>query len=173
MSKTLLIVESGAKAKTIQKYLGAEFIVKASVGHIADLPKNGGLDRTTWEETYELTRADVVPGLKRAASADVSRILLASDPDREGEAIAWHLARELKSVSRGKTVQRVVYHEITAAAIRAAIAAAKEIAMPVVDAQRTRRVLDRVVGYDISSLVRRVNAKSAGRLQKPTLDALF
>ena len=172
MSKTLLIVESGAKAKTIQKYLGPEFIVKASVGHIVDLPKSGGLDRTTWEEHYELVRADVVPGLRRAAAADVTRILLASDPDREGEAIAWHLARELKSVSKGKRVQRVVYHEITAAAIRAAIASATEIAMPIVDAQRTRRVLDRVVGYDISSLVRRVNARSAGRVQTPTLHAL-
>ena len=127
--KKLLIVESPAKAKTIEKYLGGEYVVKSSVGHVRDLPKKGlsirivpveGMkDRWTFTPTYEVSadKKKVVDELRKAAKA-ADEILLAPDPDREGEAIAWHLGEVLKDVTKGKPVRRVTYNEITRRAVQ-------------------------------------------------------
>jgi len=176
MAKSLVIVESPAKAKTINKYLGSEYVVEASIGHIMDLPKNDigvELERRTFEPTLVVSpgKEKVVERLKKlAAKADF--VYLAPDPDREGEAIAAHLAMQLLPVMKDKSkLRRVTFNEITQKAVKAAFAHSRDIDENLVDAQQTRRVLDRLVGYQISPLlwekVRR--GLSAGRVQTVAL----
>ena len=172
MSKSLVIVESPAKAKTIEKYLGKGFEVLASVGHIMDLPKNDigvELEKRTFEPTLIVSpgKEKVVAQLKKAA-AKADEIYLAPDPDREGEAIAYHLALQLgTSAKEKKKIRRVTFNEITKKAVQEAFNHARDVDQNLVDAQQTRRVLDRLVGYQISPLlwdkVRR--GLSAGRVQ--------
>src|ERR1700761_595971 len=176
MSKSLVIVESPAKAKTIEKYLGKGFEVLASVGHIMDLPKNEigvELEKRTFEPTLIVSpgKEKVVGQLKKAA-AKADEIFLAPDPDREGEAIAYHLALQLgTSAKEKKKIRRVTFNEITKKAVQDAFAHARDLDQNLVDAQQTRRVLDRLVGYQISPLlwdkVRR--GLSAGRVQTVAL----
>lgn len=176
MSNRLVIVESPAKAKTINKYLGRGYTVKASMGHVRDLPKSKlGVDvEKGFEVAYEVlpARKKVMDELKKAAK-DADEIFLAADPDREGEAICWHLAQELGG-KRGKTkmkFKRVVFHEITKGAIQKAFEHPEDLNIPKVDAQQARRVLDRLVGYKVSPIlwdkVRR--GLSAGRVQSVAL----
>ena len=172
MGKSLVIVESPAKAKTIEKYLGKGFEVLASVGHIMDLPKNDigvELEHRTFEPTLIVSpgKEKVVAQLKKAA-AKADEIFLAPDPDREGEAIAYHLAIQLgTSAKEKKKIRRVTFNEITKKAVQDAFQHARDVDQNLVDAQQTRRVLDRLVGYQISPLlwdkVRR--GLSAGRVQ--------
>ena len=173
MAKNLVVVESPAKAKTINKYLGPDFVVKASMGHVRDLPKKSlgvKVDRG-FEADYEVlpTRRKVLDELK-AAAAKASTVYLAADPDREGEAICWHLAEELGVRSR-KKVRRVVFNEITRRAIEEAFRNPGELDQKKVDAQQARRILDRLVGYKVSPIlwdkVRR--GLSAGRVQSVAL----
>jgi DNA topoisomerase-1 len=175
MSKSLVIVESPAKAKTIGKYLGKDFTVEASVGHIMDLPKNKiGVDLTDGTFEPELIvipgKEKVVDRLKKLASKSDS-VYLAPDPDREGEAIAAHLANVLKNSVKKNAIHRVTFNEITPKAVKAAFEHARSVDQHLVDAQQTRRVLDRIVGYQISPLlwdkVRR--GLSAGRVQTVAL----
>jgi DNA topoisomerase-1 len=172
MSKSLVIVESPAKAKTIEKYLGKGFEVRASVGHIMDLPKNDigvELKKRTFEPELVVSpgKEKVVEQLKKLA-AKSDEIYLAPDPDREGEAIAYHLALQLgTSAKERKKIRRVTFNEITKKAVQEAFQHSRDIDQNLVDAQQTRRVLDRLVGYQISPLlwdkVRR--GLSAGRVQ--------
>ena len=187
MSKKLLIVESPAKAKTIGKYLGGEFVVKSSVGHIRDLPKENGAIKVVekgpgkWEftPTYVVSegKTKVVAELKAATKA-ADEIYLASDPDREGEAIAWHLHEVLAPIAGSKPFHRVTYNEITKSAVLKAVAEPREINMPLVDAQQARRILDRLVGYRVSPLLwKNINCAnnrtlSAGRVQSVALRLL-
>jgi DNA topoisomerase-1 len=172
MAKALVVVESPAKAKTINKYLGRDYKVIASMGHIRDLPKSKlGVDvENDFAEEYEsiATRKKVIKELKDAAK-DASDIYVATDPDREGEAIGWHLAQELGG--RKRKIHRLTFNEITKKAIQAAIKQPGVIDEKMVDAQRARRVLDRLVGYKLSPLlwdkVRR--GLSAGRVQSVAL----
>jgi len=171
MRKTLVVVESPAKAKTIKKYLGAAFEVVASKGHIKDLPKKLGIDiEKGFQETYEVVpgKEKVLLDLKQAAKG-VEEVLLATDPDREGEAIAWHIADELKSPKR--TTKRVEFHEITKKGVEYGVAHPRELDKHLYDAQRARRVLDRIVGYDVSALVwaKLAFGLSAGRVQSVAL----
>ena len=182
MSKSLVIVESPAKAKTINKYLGKDFTVEASLGHVKDLPKKTlGVDlNKNFETDYEIIpgKEKVVAKLKKMAQS-AAAIYLAPDPDREGEAIAAHLAQELAGDGSGKRrkkadgipVHRVTFNEITQRAVKEAFEHPREIDQNLVDAQQTRRVLDRIVGYQISPLlwdkVRR--GLSAGRVQTVAL----
>ena len=174
MAKHLVIVESPAKAKTINKILGSDYLVKASMGHVRDLPeKEIGVDvEKNFKPKYVAikTREKVVKELKEAA-ANAETIILAPDPDREGEAIAWHLMAALKASAQGDNFQRVTYNEITAPAIREAFAHPRKIDQNKVDAQQARRVLDRIVGYKVSPLLwRRIRgASSAGRVQSVAL----
>lgn len=167
MSKNLVIVESPAKAKTIQKYLGKDFEVKSSFGHIRDLPKKGmGIDLATFSPDYEVSadKKKLVTELKAAVKkADV--VWLASDEDREGEAIAWHLAEELKLKPENR--KRIVFHEITKNAILKAIENPRDIDQNLVNAQQARRVLDRIVGFEMSPVLwKKVKpGLSAGRVQ--------
>src|SRR5580698_5964163 len=172
MAKSLVIVESPAKAKTIGKYLGNDYQVEASVGHIMDLPKNDiGVEiaNRTFEPTLIVSpgKEKIVDRLKKLASK-VDSVYLAPDPDREGEAIAAHLEMQLRPMLRPKaTLQRVTFNEITKKAVQAAFGHARDVDSNLVDAQQTRRVLDRLVGYQVSPLlwdkVRR--GLSAGRVQ--------
>src|ERR1700733_550512 len=173
MAKSLVIVESPAKAKTIGKYLGSDYEVGASIGHIMDLPKNEigvELKNRTFEPTRIVSpgKEKVVDRLKKLASkADM--VYLAPDPDREGEAIAAHLSMQLLPMVKDKSkVRRVTFNEITQKAVKAAFAHARDVDENLVDAQQTRRVLDRLVGYQVSPLlwdkVRR--GLSAGRVQE-------
>ena len=171
MSKNLVIVESPAKAKTIGKYLGKDFTVKSSFGHIRDLPKKGlNIDVPNgFEPTYEISpdKKKVVAELRAAAKG--AEVWLASDEDREGEAIAWHLATALK-LDPTKT-KRIVFHEITKSAIENAVANPRTVDLHLVDAQQARRVLDRLVGYELSPVLwKKVRAGlSAGRVQSVTV----
>ncbi|CAN5510427.1 hypothetical protein BH10ACI4_BH10ACI4_26230 [soil metagenome] len=176
MAKSLVIVESPAKAKTINKYLGSDYVVEASLGHIMDLPKNDiGVEilRRTFEPTLIVSpgKEKIVDRLKKLASkADF--VYLAPDPDREGEAIAAHLEMQLRPMLKAKaTLQRVTFNEITKKAVQAAFGQARAVNSNLVYAQQTRRVLDRLVGYQISPLlwdkVRR--GLSAGRVQTVAL----
>jgi DNA topoisomerase-1 len=171
MSKPLVIVESPAKAKTISKFLGDEFVVRASVGHIADLPSKGlSVDvENGFKPNYELTErgATIVRDLK-AELKNASVLYLATDEDREGEAIAAHLFEYLKPKVETK---RMVFHEITKAAIDEAIAHPRSIDMKLVDAAEARRILDRLFGYEVSPILwRKVNrGLSAGRVQSPAI----
>src|SRR5262245_47740411 len=172
MAKALVVVESPAKAKTINKYLGREYKVVASMGHIRDLPKSKlGVDvENDFEEHYEslASRKKVIKELKDAAK-DASDIYVATDPDREGEAIGWHLIQELKG--RKRKFHRLTFNEITKKAVQDALNHPRTIDEKMVAAQRARRVLDRLVGYKISPLlwdkVRR--GLSAGRVQSVAL----
>jgi DNA topoisomerase I len=175
-SRALVIVESPAKAKTIEKYLGKGFDVRASVGHIMDLPKNDigvELKKRTFEPELIVTpgKEKVVDQLKKLA-AKADEVYLAPDPDREGEAIAYHLALQLgTNAKERKKIRRVTFNEITKKAVQEAFNHARDIDQNLVDAQQTRRVLDRLVGYQISPLlwdkVRR--GLSAGRVQTVAL----
>ena len=201
MSKSLVIVESPAKAKTISKYLGSEYIVQSSVGHIRDLPKKGtgitkrssipknispeekarlkavndrnrlirrmGIDPDNgWKADWQIIpeKEKVLKSLKKAAK-NVDNIYLATDLDREGEAIAWHLYENLNLTN--KDYDRIVFHEITKNAILAALDSPREINYNLVNAQQARRVLDRLVGYELSPVLwRKVKTGlSAGRVQ--------
>ncbi|MGD0787396.1 MAG: type I DNA topoisomerase [Terracidiphilus sp.] len=172
MSKSLVIVESPAKAKTIEKYLGKGFDVRASVGHIMDLPKNDiGVELKKRTFVPELIvspgKEKIVEQLKKLG-AQADAIYLAPDPDREGEAIAYHLALQLgKTAKERKKIRRVTFNEITKKAVQEAFEHPRDVDQNLVDAQQTRRVLDRLVGYQISPLlwekVRR--GLSAGRVQ--------
>lgn len=168
MAKNLVIVESPAKAKTIEKYLGKDFVVASSFGHIADLPsKELGIDVTgTFKPKYQVSsdKKAVVKKLKDLAKkAEV--VWLASDEDREGEAIAWHLSETLK-LDKDRT-KRIVFHEITKSAIEKAVKHPRDIDYNLVDAQQARRVLDRIVGYELSPVLWRKikTGLSAGRVQ--------
>ena len=173
MAKALVVVESPAKAKTINKYLGRNYKVVASMGHVRDLPKSKlGVDvEDGFEPSYEViaSRKKVLKELKDAAK-DASEIFVATDPDREGEAIGWHLAEELGSGNR-KKIRRLMFNEITKKGVLAALEHPTQINKQMVDAQQARRVLDRLVGYKISPLlwdkVRR--GLSAGRVQSVAL----
>jgi len=168
MSKNLVIVESPAKAKTIEKYLGKDYSVKSSFGHIRDLPKKGmNIDiEHNFAPSYEINsdKKKVVAELRKAAK-EADDILLASDPDREGEAIAWHLTQALKLDP--KKTKRVVFHEITKTAIEEAIKKPGHIDLELVDAYQARRVLDRLVGYELSPVLWKKirTGLSAGRVQ--------
>ncbi|MBV9497147.1 MAG: type I DNA topoisomerase [Acidobacteria bacterium] len=171
MAKNLVIVESPAKAKTINKFIGKDYLVKASVGHVRDLPKSElGVDEDTFEPHYEVLegKEKVVSELK-AAAKKADTIFIASDPDREGEAIGWHVMNLIGAES--KKVRRILFHEITKNAVRKAIDQPTDIDMNKVNAQQARRVLDRLVGYKLSPLlwdkVRR--GLSAGRVQSVAL----
>ncbi len=176
MGKKLVVVESPAKAKTINKILGKDYVVKSSMGHVRDLPvKSLGVDvKEGFKPSYVLvkTRKKVVDELK-AAAKDCDSIYLAPDPDREGEAIAWHLKEILSKLKDNaeKPFYRVQYNEITPRAVRAAFENPGKLEMPRVDAQQARRVLDRIVGYMVSPhLWRRVQrGLSAGRVQSVAL----
>ena len=186
--KKLLIVESPAKAKTIGKYLGDEFTVKSSVGHIRDLPKKGGLaikitqvkdasNSWTFSPSYVISpdKRKVVSDLRAAAKA-ADEVFLAPDPDREGEAIAWHLREVLSKETKGKKVVRVTYNEITKNAVQNAVANPGEINMARVDAQQARRILDRLVGFQVSPMLWKYltygHFLSAGRVQSVALRLL-
>jgi len=185
--KKLLIVESPAKAKTIGKYLGSEFAVKSSVGHVRDLPKESGAIKIVekapgkWEfmPTYVVSEGkDKVVGELKTAVKGAGEIYLASDPDREGEAIAWHLKEVLGPVAGDRPFRRVTYNEITKSAVLKAVAEPRDIDMPLVDAQQARRILDRLVGYKVSPMLwKNVNCPnnrslSAGRVQSVALRLL-
>src|ERR1700724_776522 len=175
MAKSLVIVESPAKAKTINKYLGKQYIVKASLGHIKDLPKK---DLAVDVERDFTPKYEVIEGKKKLitelkqAAKEVESVYLAADPDREGEAICWHLKEELEGKKPGKPAFfRVMFNEITANAVKRAFDKPMPVNAHLVEAQQTRRVLDRLVGYKISPLlwdkVRR--GLSAGRVQTVAL----
>ncbi|WP_282268107.1 DNA topoisomerase I [Stenotrophomonas sp. PS02298] len=176
MPKHLLIVESPAKAKTINKYLGKDYTVLASYGHVRDLvPKEGAVDpENGFAMRYDLIEKNEkhVEAIAKAAKG-ADDILLATDPDREGEAISWHIAEILKQrgLSDGKPMQRVVFTEITPRAIKEAIAQPREIASDLVDAQQARRALDYLVGFNLSPVLWRKVQRglSAGRVQSPAL----
>ncbi|MCA9003369.1 MAG: toprim domain-containing protein, partial [Planctomycetes bacterium] len=181
MSKTLVIVESPTKARTLKKYLGSDYIVESSVGHIRDLPANASevpakLKGEAWsrlgvnvDEDFQplyIIRPDKRAKIKelKDALAQVDRLLLATDEDREGEAISWHLLEVLKPKVK---VERMVFHEITKSAILEATQNTREVDLNMVEAQESRRVIDRLYGYEISpTLWRKVRPKlSAGRVQ--------
>ena len=168
MAKNLVIVESPAKAKTIEKILGKDFMVKSSYGHVRDLKKgNGGVDiANDFKPVYEVTpdKEKVVKEL-RSTVAKVNEVWLATDEDREGEAISWHLC-EVLGLDENKT-KRIVFREITAPAIKKAIQSPRTVDLNLVDAQQARRILDRLVGFELSGLLwRKIKGKlSAGRVQ--------
>ncbi len=174
--KYLVIVESPAKAKTIEKYLGRNYKVVASVGHIRDLPKSKmGIDVENDYEPHYISirgKGDVIKSL-RSAAKKAEKVYLASDPDREGEAIAWHLAFLLGLDLKEKN--RVVFNEITKDAVKAAFKEPRTIDVDLVDAQQARRVLDRLVGYSISPILWRKVKKglSAGRVQSVALKTII
>ena len=179
MAKNLVIVESPAKAKTINKYLGKDYLVKASIGHIKDLPTKGlGVDidddfKPTYEvipDTRKRNNKKIVAELKKAAK-DADTIYFAADPDREGEAICQHLAEEIVPKRPVKPTFRVMFNEITKRAVNEAFDHPKQIDQNLVDSQQARRVLDRLVGYKVSPLLcRTVGGKlSAGRVQSVAL----
>ncbi len=175
MADTLVIVESPAKAKTIGKYLGRGYTVYASKGHVRDLPEKGlGVDveSGTFQPDYQVKRGQwqTINQIKEAART-ATTVLLATDPDREGEAIAWHILIAAGLGKGGQSVRRVEFHEITANAIKNAIAHPRQVDMNLVNAQQARRVLDRLMGYKISPLLWNKIQKglSAGRVQSVAL----
>ncbi|MGC8916987.1 MAG: type I DNA topoisomerase [Thermoanaerobaculum sp.] len=172
MGETLVIVESPAKARTLSRYLGKEFRVVASVGHVRDLPKNElGIDlERGFEPRYEVLpgKRAVVSQLQKAAR-EAEKILLATDPDREGEAIGWHVAELVASAQ--KPVARVLFHEITKKGVHEALKHPRQLDAHLVDSQKARRVLDRLVGYTLSPLLweKVKRGLSAGRVQSVAL----
>ena len=171
MSKNLVIVESPAKAKTIEKFLGADYVVKSSIGHIRDMPKKdmGVNIENDFQPTYAISadKKKVVADLKKSAKT-AEKIYLATDEDREGEAIAWHLQQAL---SLDEDTPRIVFHEITKGAITDAIRNPRTINTDLVNAQQARRIIDRLVGFEISPVLwRKISgARSAGRVQSPVV----
>src|SRR3989344_4221953 len=172
-SYTLVIVESPAKAKTIEKYLGKNYRVLSSIGHVRDLPKSNkdAVDiEAGFIPRYIISpgKGKVIAGLK-AAAKKADEVLLASDPDREGEAIAWHVAELIKDVN--SNLKRVAFNEITETAVKEAIANPRDLDINLKEAQEARRVLDRLVGYDLSGLIwKKVRyGLSAGRVQSQAL----
>src|SRR5438309_7342055 len=179
MAKNLVIVESPAKAKTINKYLGKDYLVKASIGHIKDLPsKKLGVDVDhDFAPDYEIipdskkrNNRKIVSDLKKTAK-DADAVYLAADPDREGEAICQHLAEEIVPKKPKKPAYRVMFNEITKRAVNEAFEHPRQIDENLVDAQQARRVLDRLVGYKVSPLLCRAigGRLSAGRVQSVAL----
>ena len=172
MARYLVIVESPAKVKTIKKFLGSSYVVMASNGHVRDLPKSKlGIDVENGFEPQYITirgKGDLLAGLRKEVKK-ADKIYLATDPDREGEAISWHLSIALKL--EGKKVYRISFNEITKNAVKASLKNAREIDMNLVDAQQARRALDRIVGYRISPLlwVKVKRGLSAGRVQSVAL----
>lgn len=172
MARYLVIVESPAKVKTIKKFLGSNYVVTASNGHVRDLPKSQmGIDvENDYEPKYITIRGkgEILANLRKEVKR-ADKIYLATDPDREGEAISWHLSQALKL--EGKKVYRISFNEITKNAVKASLKNAREIDMDLVDAQQARRVLDRVVGYRISPLLwaKVKRGLSAGRVQSVAL----
>ena len=176
MAANLLIVESPAKAKTLKKYLGNDFEILATFGHVRDLvPKQGAVDP---EQDFAMNYAPIERNAKHVdaiakAVAKAKEIFLATDPDREGEAIAWHLVELLKDkkLVKSKSPKRVVFYEITQSAVQDAVAHPREISMPLVNAQQARRALDYLVGFNLSPLLwRKIRpGLSAGRVQSPAL----
>ena len=169
-NKSLVIVESPSKAKTISKYLGKDFVVKSSVGHVRRLPKGSkAINLDDWSITYEIDpkKEKVVKDLKTSAKG-VANIFLATDLDREGEAIAWHLKEIL---GKKYNYSRVRFNEITKGAIQEAFEKPGNLDEGLIDAQKTRRILDRIIGYDLSGLMRQVigGGSTGGRVQSPTL----
>ena len=176
MSKHLVIVESPAKAKTINKYLGKDFEVLASYGHVRDLvPKEGAVDpEHDFAMKYQLidkNQRHVDTIVKSLTKADA--LYLATDPDREGEAISWHLYELLKSrdLLDDKPVHRVIFHEITQRAINEAVEHPRQLSMDLINAQQARRALDYLVGFNLSPLLWKKIRRglSAGRVQSPAL----
>ncbi|WP_190600377.1 type I DNA topoisomerase [Candidatus Vesicomyidisocius sp. SY067_SCS001] len=171
MVKNLVIVESPTKAKTIENFLGKDFSVKSSIGHIRDMPKkNMGIDiENNFTPTYEIIpdKKKVVADLRKAVKV-AEKVYLATDEDREGEAIAWHL---LETLNLPKDTPRIVFHEITKNAIINAIAEPRIVNCKLVDAQQARRIIDRLVGFEISPILwRKISgARSAGRVQSPVV----
>ncbi|HQT43206.1 MAG TPA: DNA topoisomerase I [Halothiobacillus sp.] len=176
MSQTLVIVESPAKAKTIKKYLGPGFEVLASYGHVRDLiPKDGAVDTThDFAMHYALIDKNIrhVDAIKKALKA-ADTLLLATDPDREGEAISWHLYELLAEANllKNKTARRVVFYEITKKAVQEAVANPRDLSLDLINAQQARRALDYLVGFNLSPLLwKKINpGLSAGRVQSPAL----
>jgi DNA topoisomerase-1 len=176
MASHLLIVESPSKAKTLKKYLGKDFEILASYGHVRDLvPKTGAVDpEDNFKMKYELIERNTkhVDAIAKAVK-DASHVLLATDPDREGEAIAWHLSEILKSrkALKDKTMKRVVFYEITEGAVKDAVKNPRAISMDLVNAQQARRALDYPVGFNLSPLLWKKIRRglSAGRVQSPAL----
>ena len=172
MARYLVIVESPAKVKTIKKFLGSNYVVTASNGHVRDLPKSQlGVDvEHDYEPKYITIRGkgDILAGLRKEVKK-ADKVYLATDPDREGEAISWHLSQALKL--EGKKTYRISFNEITKNAVKASLKNAREIDMDLVDAQQARRILDRVVGYRISPLLwaKVKRGLSAGRVQSVAL----
>src|SRR5437588_8387423 len=165
--KNLVIVESPAKAKTINKYLGDDYVVKASMGHVRDLPSSGmGVDLKTFEPEYEvIEKKDKLIGELKKLAKESSEVYLATDLDREGEAIAWHLKEALGIPD--ERARRVIFNAITKSEIQKAFRNPMSIDMDRVNAQQARRILDRIVGYEISPILWRKVARglSAGRVQ--------
>lgn len=172
MAKNLVIVESPAKAKTIKKFLGSNYKIEASMGHVRDLPKSQlGVDTDNDFEPKYITirgKGELLAKLKKEAKK-ASKIYLATDPDREGEAISWHLYNVLKNDTN--TIMRISFNEITKEAVKGSIKDARDIDMDLVDSQQARRILDRIVGYKISPLLWKKVKKglSAGRVQSVAL----
>src|SRR5271154_2225093 len=176
MADNLVIVESPAKAKTIKKYLGKDFEVLASYGHVRDLvPKEGAVDpKHRFAMKYQVVERNQkhIDAISRALKKAKS-LFLATDPDREGEAISWHLYELLKAKGelKSKDVSRVVFYEITKTSVREAMAAPRELSVDLVNAQQARRALDFLVGFNLSPLLRKKvrPGLSAGRVQSPAL----
>ena len=172
MSKSLIIVESPSKAKTINKYLGKDFIVEASVGHIKNLPKSKlGVDvDNNFAVSYETIagKEEIIEKLQRLAET-ADKVFIATDPDREGEAIAYDIAQEIDA--KNKNIFRVLFHEITPSGIAEAMASPKKIDQHLVNSQRARRAMDRVVGYKLSPFIWKTvfYGLSAGRVQSVAL----
>ena len=171
MAKNLVIVESPAKAKTIEKFLGKDYTVKSSIGHIRDMPKKDmGIDlENNFQPSYVVSadKKKVVADLRKSVKT-ADQVYLATDEDREGEAIAWHL---LEALNLPKDTPRIVFHEITKGAITKAITSPRTVDYHVVDAQQARRIIDRLVGFEISPVLwRKISgARSAGRVQSPVV----
>ena len=172
MGKSLVIVESNAKTKTISKFLGKDYVVLSSIGHIKDLPKNKlGVDLENGFQPHYITirgKGPVLGQLRKTAQV-VDKIFIATDPDREGEAIAWHIAEEIKP--KNANIQRVLFNEITKNGVLKGMDAPHEINLPRVAAQKARRVLDRLVGYQVSPILWKTifRGLSAGRVQSVVL----
>ncbi len=172
MEKSLIIVESPSKAKTINKYLGKNFIVEASVGHIKNLPKSKlGVDVDNgYELVYETIKGkDDVIKMLQAHAKKAKSVFIATDPDREGEAIAWHIAKEVEPYN--KKIHRVLFHEITETGISDAMKHPHKIDTHLVDSQQARRAMDRLVGYKVSPFIWKTvyYGLSAGRVQSVAL----
>ena len=173
MAKNLVIVESPAKSKTIEKYLGEEFIVTSSKGHIRDLTTRGyggfGVDiENNFQPMYKILvdKAQIVRDLKKMVKG-VDKVYLATDPDREGEAISWHLAEVLGLKGN---YERIEFNEITKNAVLKALDNGRTIDIDLVKSQESRRILDRIIGFSLSKLLqRKIGSKSAGRVQSVAL----